>query len=116
MGDGGDMAKDTVVDESFFEQIAESSTAEERASPCLKSRLYTALLQQAEREQPLRSLTETKKAGYGLCWWEKTMEILPGETVNQFNHCRICHGRLVGENLEEFPLPWAHCPHAEFKK
>jgi hypothetical protein len=110
------MAENKILNDQFFEQLVERTATEEHATSCVKSRLYTALLEQAESEQALRPLSETKQAGYGLCWWEKAMEVLPGETINHFNHCRVCHGRLVGENLEDLPLPWAHCPHAEFKK
>ena len=87
-----------------------------QASTRLKSKLYTALLQEAEQTAPLRSIDKSKQAGYGLCWWEKAMHEIPSETVGRFNHCRVCHARFVGELVEDAPLPWDHCPYAAFQK
>ncbi|MGH8581284.1 MAG: hypothetical protein ACREWG_00540 [Gammaproteobacteria bacterium] len=111
------MVEKRLADDQFFEELAATTEREYRAPTRVKSRLYSALMQAAQNAGTLRSLTATKAAGHGLCFWETAMQTLPlGERVDRFNHCRVCHGRVVGENVEDAPLPWAHCPYAEFQK
>jgi hypothetical protein len=82
----------------------------------LKSRIYSALMLAEADQGPLRELGETEAAGHGLCVFEKLAEIaLVGSTAQQFNYCRICHARIMGEQWEDPPLYWPCCPYAEFK-
>jgi hypothetical protein len=111
------MAKPGLSTEQFLRELAAAPAQETpKASTRLKSKLYTALLQEAESTAPLRSIAASRQAGYGLCWWEKTMHAIPSEQVGKFNHCRVCHARFVGELVEDAPLPWEHCPYAKFQK
>lgn len=87
-----------------------------RASSRLKSRIYSTLMLEEAAAGPLRSVMETKAEGRGLCIFEQLIEIAPiGESAKKYNYCRICHGRILGEHLENPPLYWSGCPYAEFK-
>ncbi len=82
----------------------------------LQSRIYSALMLAQAEEGPLRSLGETEACGRGLCVFEKLVEITPvPEDLQTFNYCRICHGRIMGERIEDPPLYWPGCPYAQFK-
>ena len=84
------------------------------APPRLKSRLYSLLVRTVQETSALRSLSESKEAGYELCQWEKLMTVVPG--VGHVNHCHLCHARVLAERLEYVPLPWTGCPYARFHK
>lgn len=86
------------------------------ASTRLKSKIYSVLMLAAAEQGPLLGLTETEEAGRGLCIFEKLVEISPISGAAQAkNYCRTCHGRLMGEYIENPPLYWPCCPYAEFK-
>ena len=89
----------------------------EKVSTRLKSRIYSAIMLVAATEGPLLGLDESEAAGRGLCIFEKLVEIsgLTGETMEK-NYCRTCHGRLMGEYIENPPLYWPCCPYADFKQ
>lgn len=94
----------------------EATEAPEHAPTRLQSRIYSALMLEEATEGPLRNLNETEACGHGLCVFEKLVAITPvTEDLKSFNYCRICHGRLMGENIENPPLYWSHCPYADFK-
>jgi hypothetical protein len=106
-------------DFDFDELMAATKDArveDEGASTRLKSRVYSALMLAAAAEGPLLDLAASEKAGRGLCIFEKLVEISPlsGEAQAK-NYCRTCHGRLMGEYIENPPLYWPCCPYAEFK-
>lgn len=89
---------------------------EMRAPSRLKSRIYSALVQRQAEEGPLLSLPEVKADGRKLCVFEDLVRISPvSEDLQQKNYCRICHGRLMGENIEGAPLFWSGCPYAQFQ-
>lgn len=95
---------------------AEGAALSSRASSRLKSRIYSALMLEEAAAGALRSMTGTKAEGRRLCIFEQLVEIAPvGESAKQYNYCRICHGRILGEHLENPPLYWSGCPYAEFK-
>jgi hypothetical protein len=103
--------------EEVLSQAAEAPAEASRASAQLKSRIYSALMLSEANQGPLRSLSETKAEGRGLCIFEQIVEIAPfGSPAKQYNYCRICHGRFLGERFEDPPLYWSGCPYAEFKK
>jgi hypothetical protein len=96
---------------------AEAGTEAEPVSTRLKSRVYSALMLEMEKEGPLLGLDQTGAAGRGVCVFEKLVQIAPvGTQAQEFNYCRICHGRLMGEHIENPPLYWPCCPYADFKK
>lgn len=105
-----------IADDQFFQSLVErqDDAAPIRAPARLKSRLYSALVKECQKKAPLRVLSETRKAGYDLCYWEKIMQTVPG--AGSFNHCQVCHARLLAEFLENAPLPWSGCPYAQFHK
>jgi hypothetical protein len=82
----------------------------------LKSRIYSALMQQHEAEGPLRPLTATHAEGRGLCVFESAARICaPAEGIQQLNFCRVCHARVLGERVEGAPIFWHHCPYVDFQ-
>ena len=84
----------------------------DRASSRLKSRIYSKLVETQAASGPLRSLTETRK----LCVFEELVQISPvSENLKRRNPCRVCHARLLGEDVENAPIYWAHCPYVLFQ-
>jgi hypothetical protein len=105
-------------DEEFMEHIADQVelTEPQGASSRLKAKVYSALmLRQAERG-PLMSLTETDACGHKLCVFEELVRIAPvGEPAKSLNICRICHARVLAEQIENAPIYWAGCPYVVLK-
>ncbi len=111
------MRTDPDADDLFFEQLACVPDVPVRASSRLKSKVYSALMRRAAQDGPLRSLTEIKTAGHGLCVFEQAVQTLRlGHVVDSMNYCRVCHARLLAESVDRAPLAWRHCPYAEFQK
>lgn len=91
-------------------------TAPDRASARLKARVYSALVQRQSETGPLRSLTATFAEGRKLCVFEQLVRIAPvGEKVKARNICRLCHARVLAENLGNPPIYWPGCPYVDFK-
>jgi hypothetical protein len=91
---------------------AERTTASSR----LKSRIYSALMQQHAAEGPLRSLSDTHADGRGLCVFEAATRVCtPAWGVQQLNLCRVCHARVLGERVEGAPIFWHNCPYVDFQ-
>jgi len=83
----------------------------------LKARTFSALSQRQSASGPLLSLTETKRAGRGLCVFEQAACLVPiGEKAKSLNFCRVCHARWLAEKLENAPIYWGNCPYVEFQK
>lgn len=108
--------RQTIADDGFFENLVDRQEQDATApAPArLKAKLYSALLQRSQEDTSLRALSDTRRAGYELCLWEKAMQVVPG--VGRLNHCRFCHARLLGESFEHAPLGWAGCPYAQFHR
>jgi hypothetical protein len=105
-------------DERWFVELAEQTPleAEVSAPSCLKSLVYSQLIGEAENEGPLLGLPETKAAGRGLCVFEHLIEILPvGAPMQNFQYCKVCHARVLGERVEQAPIFWPCCPYSEFQ-
>jgi hypothetical protein len=112
---------DQEQDKKRFQQFAEAveleSSSSFRAPSRLKARIYSALMLRESAAAPLRSMAETKAAGHGLCVFEELVRIAPvGEKLQSFNICRLCHARVLAENLEKPPIYWGNCPYTNFKK
>ena len=87
-----------------------------KASARLKARVYSALVQRQSETGPLRSLTATFVDGWKLCVFEQLVRISPvGEQVKARNICRVCHARVLAENLENAPIFWTGCPYVDLK-
>lgn len=87
-----------------------------RAPSRLKSRAYTALIRAQQAEGPLQDVTSTKQHGHGLCVFEELVQIAPvGQPVKQSFYCHVCHARLLGENVDDAPIYWPHCPYVRFQ-
>lgn len=114
------MSKRKIPEEDYFHRIAESAPLAcepDKASAKLKSRIYSMLTRHQAAAGGLASFTDSKAAGYGLCVFEELVRIAPvGETAKQWNICRVCHARVLAENLEKAPIYWPHCPYSEFQK
>jgi len=88
----------------------------ERAPASLKCRLYSALIHEQQAQGPLASLDDTVAAGYGICVFEKLVQIAPvGEKAKSPFFCQVCHARVLAENFDNAPIFWPHCPYVGFK-
>jgi hypothetical protein len=109
-----------IPEEEFFERLAAGAEvpAEPVTAPSrLKSRIYSALALRQAATGPLASLTESRAAGRGLCVFEELVRIAPvGERLKSLNICRVCHARVLAEQLEKAPIYWPHCPYVKFQK
>jgi hypothetical protein len=107
-------------EEEFFERVAEAAelpSAPMKAPAKLKSRIYSTLALRQAATGPLASLTQSKAAGHGLCFFEELVRIAPaGEQVKSLNICRVCHARVLAENLERAPIYWPNCPYVRFQE
>jgi hypothetical protein len=109
---------DRSPDEEFVKRIADSAgwDAPVPAPARLKARLYSALVKRQAAAGPLMSLTECSARGRQLCVFEHLVRIAPvGESVKSLNFCRVCHARILAENMENAPIYWSGCPYAAFK-
>jgi hypothetical protein len=98
-------------------------SSEFRAPSRLKSRIYSALVEQREgrllsdiRRPSGRSLSRVKAEGRKLCVFEELVQIAPiGESAKRPNLCRICHARILAETIENAPVYWPGCPYVQFQ-
>ena len=91
-------------------------SGQDRAPSRLKSRIYSALMERQAQDGPLLGLAENKAHGQQLCVFEELVQISPvGDSWKRKNYCRVCHARLMGENIEGAPLYWRGCPYAQFQ-
>jgi len=102
-----------------FERLASLSDAQrprpDRAPAKLKSRIYSALVNELALSGPLASLNESKADGRRLCVFEHAVALLPiGEDAKRRNPCRICHARVCGERMDHAPIFWPACPYCDF--
>src|SRR5262249_48916280 len=100
------------IEDLFFESLSETGVEALAASAPsrLKSRIYSALVRRQSESGPLASLTGTVAAGRGLCIFERLVEISPlPEHAKHSNYCRVCHARILAENIENAPIFWSHC-------
>ncbi len=105
----------------FFERLAAevepAAAGAIAAPPRLKSRIYSALVRRQSASGPLLSLTATKAADRCLCFFEEIWRAAPtGEKAKSLNVCRVCHARVLAENLEKAPIYWPNCPYVKFQK
>lgn len=113
------MSDNQQQDDKVFEQLAGQTDQGEvvRAPSRLKSRIYSSLMQQEEKLGSLRGLGETRKHGYGLCVFEELWQrATSGEEAQSFHCCKLCHARVLAENVERPPIYWANCPYVAFGK
>ena len=105
-------------DEQFMNRFANLELTElERAPASLKAKVYSALLRRQAESGPLASLTESAHCGHELCIFEQIVRISPvSERAKALNICRVCHARVLAENMEIPPIYWPGCPYVEFKK
>lgn len=83
----------------------------------LKSRIFSRLNLEQQKEGPLASVSESKAEGYRLCVFEEIMEAAPtGDAIKRMNYCRVCHARVLAEQMEQAPIWWPGCPYADFQK
>lgn len=111
------MNKSRQFDDEFFECLAQEPSPAAEPASTLKSKIYSHLLREAVSEGKLQPLRESKDAGSQLCFWETLVDILPaGKKLGELNHCQFCHGRVLGENWKDAPIPWTGCPYGGFRK
>ena len=101
-----------------FAAAADSAAAKEEGAPArLKSRIFSRLNVEQAKQGPLASISESKAQGRALCVFEEIVEYAPaGDAIKRMNYCRVCHARVLAENLERAPIWWAGCPYAQFQK
>jgi len=99
--------------QSLFSQV---ENIEGRAPSSLKARLYSAFVRTQQGSGRLASLQASVEFGRGICVFEKLVQIAPvGEKAQSPFFCEVCHARVLGENFENPPIFWRHCPYVEFK-
>jgi hypothetical protein len=101
----------------WFERLAGAtgSLSHDRAPARLKSKVYSAVVLKQSESGPLLGLRETRERGQDLCVFERALTVLPvGKDVRSMNPCRICHARVLGENLERAPIFWHGCPYSDY--
>lgn len=84
------------------------------ASPRLKSKIYSALVNRQSATGRLLPLAECMRGAAGLCVFEAALAALPIRALQEANPCRVCHARLLGERMEHAPIFWPGCPYADF--
>ena len=102
----------------FVDDIWEQSSDIElpAASSRLKSQLYSRMIATQELTGPLVQLGESKAQGRKLCVFEQIMAAAPVKSLQEYQYCKICHARVLGEQVENAPVFWPNCPYAEFQK
>ncbi len=108
----------TIHDEEveFRSMLSDVAKVDERAPASLKARLYSALIHQQQSQGPLSSLNDSVAAGYGICVFEKLVQIAPiGEKRKSPFFCQVCHARLLAQSFENPPIYWPNCPYVAFK-
>lgn len=107
-------------DDLLFEALGEVEPGlpDQPAAPSrLKSRIFSRLNLLQAKESGLLSLAECKAQGDQLCIFEELLAIAPvGDGLKSRNPCRVCHARVLGENVEDPPIYWPGCPYVQFKK
>ena len=105
-------------DEQFIKRLADVESNEAHHAPAsLKAKVYSALLRRQEESGPLASLTESALCEHALCVFEQVVRISPvGEKAKALNICRVCHARVLAENMNNAPIYWSGCPYVQFKK
>ncbi len=108
---------DQPASDRWLEDLAKRVEPARMAGPSrLKARLYSQLVQEQAQSPGLASLSVCSEHGFGLCVFEKLVQIAPlGERVEKLNPCRICHARVLAERLENAPIYWPHCPYVKFQ-
>jgi hypothetical protein len=109
-----------IPEEEFFKHVADRAQLPSElvgAPSKLKSQIYSTLTLRQADTGPLASLTQTKAAGHGLCFFEELVRIAPaGERVKSLNICRVCHARVLAEHVEKAPIYWPNCPYVKFER
>ena len=105
-------------DEQFMKGLANVELSESQQAPSfLKAKVYSALLRRQAESGPLASLSESAVCGHELCVFEQIVRISPvGEKAKALNICRVCHARVLAENMNNAPIYWNGCPYVQFKK
>jgi hypothetical protein len=106
-------------EETQFRELL-SETSEEigsRTPSSLKARLYSSLVREQQKSGRLATLDDTVAAGYGICVFEKLVQIAPvdKEAKSPF-FCQMCHARVLAEAFDHPPVYWSHCPYVAFKR
>lgn len=105
--------------EKWFEELARQSGEggqDLQAPSRLKARTYSALIARQQESGELLDVSATKAEGRDLCVFEEFVEIAPvGQKVKSMYYCRVCHARVLAENVENAPIWWPHCPYARFQ-
>ena len=81
------------------------------APAALRSRIYSAVVREAQKQSPLRPLSGSMQSGYAICAWENLVRHLPGGETK--NHCALCPARKVAEASDRLSIPWSGCPYRE---
>lgn len=103
-------------DLEFSSLLRDEEKVGERAPASLKARLYSAFIHQQQSHGALASLDDSVAAGYGICVFEKLVQIAPiGEKAKSPFFCQVCHARVLAERFDNPPIFWPHCPYVAFK-
>ena len=110
--------KDPLQDEASFLELAAATEQGAPARPApsrLKSRIFSALVEEQQKSGPLAGLDESRSEGRNLCVFEAAVVVTPLGMSKTANYCRVCHARVLGEKVENAPIFWKGCPYVQFQ-
>jgi hypothetical protein len=107
-------SSDDQVFSRLFKMIEE---AEECPPSSLTARLYSTIIREQSASGSLSSLNASVAKGYGICVFEKLVQIAPiGDAGKSRFFCHVCHARVLAERFDNPPIFWPNCPYAAFSR
>jgi len=105
------------LERKFRSLLSVPNENQQPAPSSLKARLYSAFVRMQQQSGPLASLDSSVLSGYGVCVFEKLVQIAPvGEPAQSPFFCEACHARMLAEHFDNPPIFWPHCPYVGFKE
>jgi hypothetical protein len=103
--------------DEWFKKIAADDVDPEFTAPSkLKARTYSSMIRAQQQAGPLLDLASLKEQGQQLCVFEELVQIAPvGKAAKSMFYCRICHARVLADNMASAPVFWPHCPYVRFQ-
>jgi hypothetical protein len=104
-------------DQVFSRLFSNVEGVDEHPPSSLTARLYSAIIREQSTSGSLASLDASVANGYGICVFEKLVQIAPiGEAAKSPFFCHVCHARVLAERFDNPPIFWPNCPYVAFKR
>jgi hypothetical protein len=104
-------------DQVFSRLFTEIEGADERPPSSLTARLYSTIIREQSASGSLSSLNASVAKGYGICVFEKLVQIAPiGDAAKSPFFCHVCHARALAERFDNPPIFWPNCPYVAFSR